>query len=218
MNWNDLHNAHMGETCLVIGNGPSLNDIPLAFLKKYPSFGTNRIYLKDGFTPTYYACINPLVIEQSAEEIFKLHSKALFLRAGSPVAGENVFDLVSASVPAFSKHPDRWIYEGFTVTYVCLQLAHYMGFSTVLLVGVDHSYQFDGNPNQELVSKGHDPNHFDPNYFGEGTHWHAPDLQRSEYAYAMAETVFDNDRREIINLTPNTKLDIFRKADWHDYA
>lgn len=217
MNWSALKDKHAGQTCLIIGNGPSLKDIPLSFLRKYPSFGTNRIYLMDGFTPTYYACINPLVIEQSAEEIFKLKSEALFLRKGSPVDGDNVFDLVSASVPSFSKHPDSWIYEGFTVTYVCMQLAYYMGFDRVLLVGVDHSYIHDGAPNQELVSKGHDPNHFDPNYFGEGVHWHAPDLRRSEYAYAMADTVFSTSAREIINLTPGTKLDIFEKGDWHDF-
>ena len=66
VNWRDLADKHRGETCLIIGNGPSLNDVPLEFLHKYPSFGTNRIYLKEGFTPTYYCSVNPLVISQFA--------------------------------------------------------------------------------------------------------------------------------------------------------
>ena len=41
-----MKNSRKGETCLIIGNGPSLANIPLKFLKKYASFGTNRIYLR----------------------------------------------------------------------------------------------------------------------------------------------------------------------------
>ena len=38
----ELRDTHKGETCLVVGNGPSLKKIPKDFLKKYPTFGTNR--------------------------------------------------------------------------------------------------------------------------------------------------------------------------------
>ena len=59
-----MKNRHKGETALVIGNGPSLSDMPLGFLTMYHSFGTNRIYLLDGFMPDYYVAVNNLVIEQ----------------------------------------------------------------------------------------------------------------------------------------------------------
>ena len=55
-----------------------------------------------------------------------------------------------------------------------LQLAYWMGFSKVLLVGMDFSYQIpadakvDGNI---IVSQSDDPNHFDPRYFGAGKTW-----------------------------------------------
>ena len=54
-------------TCLIVGNGPSLKDVPNTFLAKYPTFGSNRCYLK--FLPDYYASVNPLVIHQCKREI-----------------------------------------------------------------------------------------------------------------------------------------------------
>ena len=43
---------------IIIGNGPSLNKVPKAFLNKYPTIGSNLIYLMEGFTPTYYTNID----------------------------------------------------------------------------------------------------------------------------------------------------------------
>ncbi|WP_408971725.1 tetratricopeptide repeat protein, partial [Planktothrix sp.] len=40
-----FHNKHWGERCVIIGNGPSLNEMDLSFLKHEICFGTNKIYL-----------------------------------------------------------------------------------------------------------------------------------------------------------------------------
>lgn len=210
--WNLLENKHSGEVGLVIGNGPSLKDVPLDFLRKYPSFGTNRIYLLDGFTPTYYVAVNPLVIDQSKKEILALSCSGYFIRADSGFEGTNIFHLRSLPVPLFSTLPQKGVYEGFTVTYVCLQLAYYMGFATAALVGVDHKYNFEGRPNQEMVAEGPDPNHFHPTYFSGGTRWNNPDLAASERSYHMAKTVYEAAGRRIVNLTPGTALDVFEKG------
>ena len=139
--WKRLQDKHKGETGLVIGNGPSLNQIPLDFLRKYPTFGTNKIFLLDGFQPTYYCAVNPLVIEQVGNTICDIDYEAKFITAwytqhlvtdGLPLNG--------SQYPSFSRTPHEWIYEGHTVTYVCLQLAFFMGFETVLLVGCDHRF------------------------------------------------------------------------------
>jgi hypothetical protein len=93
-----------------------------------------------------------------------------------------------------------------------------MGFSKVLLVGVDHRYSFEGQPNQELIAQGPDPNHADENYFSNGAKWHAPDLKKSEEAYQMAKDAFEKDGREILNLTPNSALEVFEKGDIQEWA
>ena len=209
MKWDELEGKHAGEVGLVIGNGPSLREVPLAFLKSFPSFGTNKIYLLEGFTPTYYCAVNPLVIDQSVKQIESMNSRAKFIRSGKAIKGALA---LGPDVGGFSKNPARSIGEGFTVTYVCLQLAYFMGFQTVLLVGVDHNFTYSGQPNQENTLIGKDVNHFDPNYFS-GQRWNNPDLKNSELFYQVAKQVYENAGRRIINLTHGTKLDVFEKQD-----
>jgi hypothetical protein len=202
--WNELSNLHKGEIVLVIGNGPSLNDVPLEFLNKYPSFGTNRIYLLDDFTPTYYVAVDPLAIKPSIDEIKQIDCLAKFISDPWHYRFD-AYPLNSSVIPLFSREPDKWIYEGYTVTYVCLQIAFFMGFTTVLLVGVDHNYVEDGS------------NYFTPEYNNGSDEWGPTNLTQSGIAYKIAKTVFDDDGRRIVNLTPGSKLDVFERgeiAEW----
>ena len=212
-----FENKHLGETCIIIGNGPSLNDIPLELLNAYPTFGTNRIYLMENFTPSYYVSVNPLVIEQSIEEINKLQAGAKFIRHTLADKIDGAHPLRSGGFWTFSKEPDNYVFEGYTVTYVCMQLAYWMGFQTVLLVGVDHYFDVKGAPNEQQVAEGKDKNHFSLDYFADGAVWNLPDLDNSERAYNIAKRVFEKAGRRIINLTTKTALDIFTKDDYHNW-
>jgi hypothetical protein len=205
------------KTCLVIGNGPSLKDMPLEFLRKYPTFASNRIYLLDGFTPTFYACVNPLVIEQSAEEINALECGEKYINSMLIESIVDAIPLYSVPMRIFSDDPLRLIYEGYTVTYVLLQLAFWKGFEKVGLVGVDHTYRYNGAPNEEMVAEGVDPNHFHPGYFSGGTRWNNPDLVESERSYLTARKAVERAGRRVVNLTPGSKLDIFDREDWQSW-
>lgn len=197
----------MKKTCLIIGNGPSLREVPDLFLEKFHTFGTNRIYTR--FVPNYYVCINPLVCSQFLPDIEQLQTKKYIRAEYAKDAGGT--PLYSSPIPHFSRDPLKVIYEGYTVTYACMQLAFWMGYQTVLLVGLDHYYEYNGKPNEQQVLEGNDPNHFDPNYF-KGVEWNLPDLEQSEKAYKMAKVVFETDGRQIINLTEGTHLDVFEKG------
>lgn len=206
---------HAGETCIIIGNGPSLNDIPNEFLHAYPTFGTNRIYLREDFTPTYYASVNPLVIEQSIEEI-SLMDAVKFIRHTLAHKIPGAIPLKSAGFWTFSADPLQFVFEGYTVTYVCMQLAFWMGFSNVLLVGVDHYFETNGKPNEQQKMEGDDPNHFSADYF-KGTEWNLPDLENSERAYSIAKRVYNKAGRQIYNCTTRSALDIFPREDWQSW-
>lgn len=211
--WERFRNRHAGQTCVIIGNGPSLNSVSQEFLYEYPTFGTNRIYLREGFTPTYYVAVNPLVIHQSLDSIRGLRSAGKFIAANFADQVEGSLPLRSIPVPHFSFVPDQYVYEGHTVTFVALQIAHFMGFEKVLLVGVDHRYEYSGEPNALSIAEGPDVNHFHSEYFSNGTRWHNPDLKKSEEAYEMANQAFLLSDRRVINLTPNSALNVFLKAD-----
>ena len=63
---------HLGERCIIIGNGPSLKQTDLSLLRNEYTFGLNRIYLKFpelGFNTSYYLSVNSLVVEQCADDI-----------------------------------------------------------------------------------------------------------------------------------------------------
>ena len=215
------HNKHAGKRCFILGNGPSLRDTDLSLLKNEVTFGTNRIYMNFdnmGFETTYHVVVNELVVEQCAKDIAQLRMPKF--------VGWHCRDLIDFKPNMQFLHTRgglrSWFFtdltegcwEGNTVTMVALQLAYYMGFSEAILVGVDHSYQFTGKPHAASVSTGDDPNHFNPNYFGLGFRWHLPDLEGSEMSYRVADFVYRQNGRRVIDATVGGKLQIFPKVSY----
>lgn len=214
---------HAGKRCFILGNGPSLAKMDLTRLKDEFTFGTNRIYLLfngTDFRPTYYVSINELVLQQFADDIKELpflkflswNSRHLFREQDDILylrIKPSLFD-------SFTKEITHPISSGGTVTFVAMQLAYYMGFAEVILIGVDHSFADKGIPNRtETRESKIDPNHFHPNYFPIGSKWQLPDLTRSEIAYTLARDVFKRSGRRIIDATIGGKCPVFEKTDWH---
>jgi hypothetical protein len=214
---------HLGKRCFILGNGPSLKNTDLSLLDDEITFGLNRIYLlfdESKFQSTYLVSVNTLVIEQCAEEIQSLEMpKFLTWRARNWLSeDENIIflDTDYTGEPSFSKDMTRRVFEGSTVTYVALQLAYYMGFEEVILIGVDHNFKTQGTANEAIVSEGDDPNHFAPNYFGKGFRWQLPDLEASEIAYRLAKETFEAEGRKVVDATIGGKLDIFPRVDFQE--
>jgi len=213
-------NRHKGQRCFIIGNGPSLKQTDMSLLRNEVTFGMNRIYLmfsELGFDTTYYVAVNRLVIEQCAEEIAALKIPRFLSCRASPDLSfppEVMFLNTSGKHPGFSYDLTDTVWETGTVTNVAIEIAFYMGFKTVILIGVDHSYKADGPANAEVVSQGDDPNHFSAEYFGKGFRWNLPNLAASEMGYRLADAVYSTAGREVLDATVGGKLDIFRKVDY----
>lgn len=217
----DYQDKHKGQRCFIMGNGPSLNKTNLELVRNEITFGLNRIYLlfpKIKFKTTYLVSVNDLVLEQTASEMADLDlHKFVTWRARRWLQSDpkTIFlDSDFTGPENFSGDVTKRIFEGFTVTYVALQLAFYMGFEKVILIGVDHNFATKGNPNEAIVSQGDDPNHFAPNYFGKGFKWQLPDLEGSERSYQMAKEVYSASGRQVLDATIDGKLMIFPKVDY----
>lgn len=214
---------HQGESCFIIGNGPSLNDMDLSQLKGRYTFGLNKIHLlleRVDLDLSYHVAVNSLVIEQSIRAFEALDCPS-FLSFGAARGLTREFDKIhllatdSFFPAAYSFYPDplQPITEGYTVTYVALQLAYYMGFRQVFLIGVDHNFVCQGSPNEEQRLGGEDLNHFDPRYFSNMS-WHLPDLEASELSYHLARFFYNRDGRQIFDATLGGKLQVFPKISY----
>ncbi|MBP7032443.1 MAG: DUF115 domain-containing protein [Anaerolineaceae bacterium] len=215
-----LQNSHKGERCFLIGNGPSLKHTDLSLLKNEFTFGFNRIFLAAeelNFSPSCLVSINDLVIEQSAQEFRALAMPKFFAWRSHRWVGMDAnthYLYTSYTSPKFARDVRGRVWEGATVTNVALQLAYFMGFSTVILVGVDHSFATKGTPNTTVQSEGDDPNHFSSAYFGKGFRWQLPDLETSELAYRMARQGYEADGRQVLDATIGGKLTVFPKVEY----
>jgi hypothetical protein len=225
-----LRGKHMGQRAFVIGNGPSVNQCDLGLLKPEITFGVNAIYLnreRMGFDPTYYVVEDEFVAEDRADEINQLNGPVKFFGNYLSYCMQRQPNVVWLNLrmnyedypgfPHFSRNAARMVWVGGTVTYVCLQLAYYMGFAEVYLIGFDHSYRIPSDVRIEgtsILSESNDPNHFSSAYFGKGYRWHDPMVQRMEKAFRRAKDIYEANGRRILNATVGGKLEVFERVDY----
>lgn len=215
-----LHNRHLAERAVLVANGPSLNHMQLDFLRRETVIGLNKIYLgfkKYRFYPRYYVAVNAKVIEQATEQIHAMNCIKFISRRGAHVVPENAltYHIETQNPPArFSHDIAQGVHEGWTVTHVALQIAYYLGFKEIVIIGMDHRYKYNGAPNEAKQLDGPDPNHFSPDYFGHGQTWDNPDLANSEASYRIARAEYERDGRRIIDATLDGACTIFEKADY----
>ncbi len=218
-----VKNRHIGERCFIVANGPSLRKTDLDRLQGEVTFGLNRIYLgfnESQFRPTYMVVMNELILDQCAGEISQLNLP-LFINWNrhslfSP-SDENTIFLKSKMVlvDSFQKDLTKPLIVGATVTFVALQLAFYMGFSQVILVGLDHNYGATGTPSKaEIRTQDHDLDHFHHGYFPKGFVWQLPDLRRADLDFLLARKAYEAGGREILDATIDGNCQVFPKVEY----
>jgi hypothetical protein len=214
---------HKGEDCFIIGNGPSLNNTNLSLLKDFHVIGLNKINMifeKVKLDLSYHVSVNPEVINQIKKDlednIFNCPSFIAYNWSKSlTFNNKNVFRIFTSSIPIFGKKLDFPLREGYTVTFVAMQIAFYMGFKNIYLLGVDHNFKQKGNPNEKQIMEDDDENHFHPDYF-KGQNWYLADLEGSELSYNIAKYEFAKNESKIIDCTVDGKLKIFQKMKLED--
>ena len=220
-----LKDKYRGERCFVIGNGPSLRDTDVSRLKGEYTFGMNRVYLafdEWGFATSFLVSVNDLVVEQCVDDFMDLEMPRFFswrshkFFPNLPVSELPTFLHTTYTGPKFANDARGRLWEGATVTNICLQLAFHMGFEKVILIGVDHSFAAKGKPNTTVISEGDDESHFDPRYFGKGFRWQLPDLDTSEQGYWLARQAFEAAGRSVVDATIGGHSQVFPKVAYDE--
>ena len=221
MRLSKFKDCRLGQRGIIVANGPSLNNMDFSLLRGETLIGMNKIFLGfEKFTiyPKYYVAINNKVIGQSVAEIKALNCVKFISEqnANGLIQEDALTYLLNTKTPParFATDLTLGVNEGWTVTYVALQIAYYLGFSEVVLVGLDHRYKYSGKPNEARILEGADLNHFSDKYFGYGQTWDNPDLSNSEESYALARECYERDGRRIIDATLDGACTVFEKADY----
>jgi hypothetical protein len=229
-----FYNAFKGKRCFIVGNGPSLNQHDLSFLKNEYSFGVNNIFYKTkecGYIPTFFVVEDSSVMNENIEQINNYQAPFKFfptIYKSLSSKGPNTFffkmnrgfyEKTSPNyvIPRFSTDASQVLYCGQSVTFINLQLAFFMGFTEVYLIGMDFSYEIPTSHIRKgdvLYSDTDDQNHFHKDYFGKGKTWKDPKLERVAMNYKMAKLVYEGVGRKIYNATIGGKLDVFDRVDF----
>ena len=221
---------HDGGRCFIIGNGPSLSINDLDKLKNEITFATNKIYLlfdKTLWRPSYYVCEDDALFVQIQDEISMhikcpaFYSRETILRVDKEFKLANFYfyyldhrcDWRPNGKPTFSEEAFA-IQWGATVTYTCLQLAAYMGFSEIYLLGVDNTTKHGVKLNGELVSLNMSQTHFSSDYMPTNVHVYPNLIDVVDMAYTTAREYAESHDIKILNATRSGALEVFERIDF----
>ncbi len=219
-----FRDIHKGERCFIIANGPSLQQIDFDLLKGEYTIGMNRIYMMEkdkGFLPTYLAVSDVAVqLEQFREEYENVPVPKFYSWFGRylfPEKNKTINYFFQHFKNDFSADFTKTIGNSKSVTYVCMQLAFYMGFDEVILIGKDHSYNITGKAGEKVLADGKEENHFIKGYYKEGQIWKVPNYEEEEHSYKLARKAFESAGRKIVDATVNGNLNVFEKVDFFTF-
>lgn len=219
---------HKGERCFIIGNGPSLKIEDLDSLINEYTFAANRIYnflSQTEWRPTYYLSVDRDVMRHSIQELNKYDFKELFL------ATDMNFDMTKLKGKAtrifldnkfhVNKYNDLSAYicedvsksfsDGYTVTFVAIQFAIYMGFKKIYLLGMDFNFStMISSSGKKIVNKDVKDHFYEKKYQATVPCFYDNNL----YAYNVAKEYADSHDIKILNATRGGKLEVFERVDF----
>lgn len=212
-------NIHSHKKAVILCNGPSLRSVDFDLLNKSSVFtiGLNKINLlfeETSFRPNMIVSVNKLVVEQNKDFFNNTEIELIIDSKSSKIIRPRSNVHFIHSLPfqlKFAGDIRGSVCQGYTVTYVALQIAFHYGFDEVAIVGCDHNFETKGSANMTIVSSESDPNHFSSKYFSDGMKWQLPDLPGSELHYRMAKEYYEAYNRKIWNCTDGGKLEVFNR-------
>lgn len=218
------------KTAVIVCNGPSLADVPNEWLDKYTTFGCNRVFLKEGFIPTYLSIFDVKMVFnansrdeaynalQASEEGFISSDVGAYFHDAQMKKPDNVRvfnwkNLMSDDgryLSAFSMNPENVVNSGGSVTYVNMQIAWWKGFRRLLCVGLDHNFtgprgdhfttEYNAGVGIPYAEGNSTPGEGAGNWFWNSEHFY----EKTAAFYKVARQQF---KGEIYNLTPESALD-----------
>ncbi|MGB5920002.1 glycosyltransferase [Arcobacter sp.] len=204
----ELKDRFKDKTCFILGQGSSFHEFDKSLLKdKFTIIFGNHFESinSNDFEPTFFIESDKLFLNENISTIKNIHTKYLFLpKSYKKIIKEknssyyfynedftyfNYFDK-NYRKTKFSKDISKKLYISSSTLHLCLQLAYYLGFRKIYLLGIDLNYA------SENLTIDRDTTQYGLNLIVKD--------------FKKAKKVFEKDKREIINLSKNSILKMFK--------
>ena len=226
------------------GKWAKFNRTNLDSLQTEYVWGVNKCYLLFGrirWRPSFYVTNDKRLTQHIAKELVQMIKESPSCLYFFPFSfrdekilskdlnvywyDDRTLDLDEAcSDWVFSTDPSKWVTHSDTVTIACLQIAAYLGFNPIYLIGCDTSYSVPNtvmveDSDDHLIStQNDDPNHFAPEYLGAGVKWTAPNIDRMICQYRESKLLLDRLGVDVYNATAGGNLEVFQRIHLEDIS
>ena len=216
-----LKDKHSGNRCFIVATGPSLLGEDVDKLKNEFTIGVNsifRLYEKMNWRPNYYVILDANLCNKynangfinpddfakdmcffnsickktfTSEKVVYLHTNWL----------NHVYNYGNLE---FKYTPDMvfGLYDFYSVTHACIQIAMYMGFKEIYLIGVDNNYT--GGKTHFVETKGDDV--FDYN-------WALTTQKSMDAGYEAIRNIANKQGVKIFNATRGGNVKAFERVN-----
>lgn len=219
-----IKGIHRGKRCFIVATGPSLRIEDLDMLKNEWTISMNSIVAcldKTTWRPSYYIVQDSEAMKEMLDSNANIQDVSKNVFISQIVRRKCYLSFDAQMLPLdmcghntrhqltgikFSENCYEKIYDGYTVTYSAIQLAAYMGFKEIYLLGCDCNYN--------LKNKHAFGYHFSEER-EEGLSDESDIMAlRMISAYCAAKEYADKHDLKIFNATRGGKLEVFQRINF----
>lgn len=225
-----LKGRYAGRRCFLIGNGPSLRAQDLTRLHERGeiTFAFNRVYNifdQTPWRPTFYISQDEKMLAGCAETVDALELACKLV----PVQLKWYYDIRIHDALYFNmnwQQNDRPLDVRFsddiaheidcasTGMYTAAQLAAYMGFTQIILLGVDHHFHISQNSRGEIVVDNSVKDYFTEKYNEDKDSLYIPNTEKSTLTYVAMKRECEKRGVRVLNATRGGKLEVFQRTEF----
>ncbi len=173
-----LKDTHIGETCFVIGNGPSLKARDLDKLKEnrifcFASKGIYNIFEETQWRPDIWGVSDLDYIAIKKDKLNELNGftklvcAQSLIKCGIKISDSIYYPFIQAERKPkfFNKDVTRGVHFYGMITAKLINFAVYMGFKKIYLLGCDHTLPIKTDENGNKIVDMSKKMHFGSNYY-----------------------------------------------------
>ncbi len=223
-----LRDKFIGQTCFLIGNGPSLRPEDLTVLHNngIKSFASNRIYNtydKTLWRTDFLVSEDEFVLEEIQDKVNEMKCDYKFIPIHLNWYKDIKIDNAYYFNQSFYKNGDEKKFSvdiaydivcRGTVITTCAQIAMYMGFRKIYLLGVDHNFSRMTDKNGNLIINSNVKDHYGVDKNADENTKGIFNVDNATQAFMDLKEFADVRGVEIYNATRGGKLEVFPRVDF----